>query len=128
MSSDSGAFGSFGDFTPSSLLSSTTRPLDLTSLPPELVVILKNVQKRDPTTKSKAIQDLQTKITDGLDDLTLDLLLPIWVIHPRSSPQTNGRSRSTHRWSRILKDRCVHEPMEHILPYVLLRGNDCRNI
>lgn len=84
MTSDAGAFGSFGDFTPTSPLSSTTRPLDLTPLPPELVVIVKNIQKRDATTKSKAIQDLQTKITSGLDDLTLDLLLPIWVTAPSS--------------------------------------------
>ena len=68
-----------GDFTISPL-SPTTHPLDLTLLPPELVVILKNIQKKDAITKYKAVQDLQTKITDGLDDHTLEILLHIWVL------------------------------------------------
>ena len=79
MASESGAFGSFGDFIPSSPLSSTTRPLDLGSLPPELVVIAKNIQKRDATTKAKGLQDLQAKITEGLEEHVLDSLLNIWV-------------------------------------------------
>jgi hypothetical protein len=77
--SDFGAFGSFGDFTPTSPLSSTTRPLDLSSLPPELVVIVKNVQKRDPTTRSKALQDLQSKLAEGIDDQSIEGLLNVWV-------------------------------------------------
>ena len=80
MSSEFGTFGSFGDFTPSSPLSSTNRPLDLTPLPPELVVIVKNIQKRDSTTRSKAVQDLQTKISDDLSEQTLENLLSIWVL------------------------------------------------
>ena len=80
MSSEFGAFGSFGDFTPSSPLSSTTRPLDLPPLPPELVVILKGLQKRDATTRSKAVQDLQTKISDDLSEQTLESLLNVWVM------------------------------------------------
>jgi hypothetical protein len=73
-----GAFG-FGDFAPNSPLSAATRPLDLSFLPPELVVIVKNIQRRDPTTRLKAVQDLQTRIADGLDDQSLDALLNIWV-------------------------------------------------
>jgi len=83
VSSGFGAFGSFGDFAPSSPLFLTTRPLDLTPLSPELVVIVKNIQKRDATTRSKAVQDLQSKIADGLDDQSIDNLLPIWA-HSRS--------------------------------------------
>jgi hypothetical protein len=78
MASDFGAFG-FGDFTPSSPLSSTTRPLDLSPLHPELVVIIKNIQRRDPTTRMKAVQDLQTKITQDLDEQSMESLLNIWV-------------------------------------------------
>ena len=81
-SSEFGAFGSFGDFTPSSPLSSAAHPLDLTHLPPELVVIVKNIQKRDPTTRAKGVQDLQIKIKDGLDEVGLDSLLGIWVLLP----------------------------------------------
>lgn len=79
MSSEFGAFGSFGQFTPSSPLSSTTKPIDLTLLPPELVVIVKNIQKRDATTRSKALQDLRTKTADELDEKSMDCLLNAWV-------------------------------------------------
>ena len=82
VSSGFGAFGSFGDFAPSSPLLTTSRPLDLSPLPPELVVIVKNIQKRDATTRSKALQDLQSKIADGLVDQSIDNLLPIWVLFP----------------------------------------------
>ena len=79
MSSDFGAFGSFGQFTPSSPLSSTTKPLDLSLLPPELVVIVKNIQKRDATTRSKGLQDLRTKAIDDLDEQSMECLLNVWV-------------------------------------------------
>jgi len=80
-SSDFGGFGLFGDFSPSSPLSSTAKLLDLRSLPPELVVTVSNIQKRDSTTRTKGLQDLQTKIADGLEDSTQDALLNIWVFH-----------------------------------------------
>jgi E3 ubiquitin-protein ligase listerin len=75
-----GSFTSFGEAVHSSPLSSTPRPLDLTSLPPELVVILKNIQKRDSTTKAKGVQDLTTKLSQAIDDHTLEQLLNIWVL------------------------------------------------
>jgi hypothetical protein len=85
-SSDFGAFGSFGDFTLSSPLSSTSRPIDLTSLPPELVVVVKNIQKRDATTRAKAVQDLQARLAAGVDEQTVDTLLSIWVSPSRTRP------------------------------------------
>ena len=81
----SSEFGSFGDIAPSSPLSSTNRLVDLTPLPPELVVIVKNIQKRDTTTRSKAVQDLQTKISDDLSQETLENLLTVWVLIPSRS-------------------------------------------
>lgn len=85
--SDFGAFGSFADFTPTSPLSSTTKPLDLSALPPDLVVILKNIQKRDPTTRSKAVSDLPSKLPPEIDDQTLETLLAIWVPPKYRSPR-----------------------------------------
>lgn len=99
MSSNFGAFGSFGlfgDFNPSSPLSSTVRPLDLTPLPPELVVIVKNIQKRDATTRSKAVQDLQAKISDGLDEKSLESLLVIWVHSTEAMELIVGRPLSSN--------------------------------
>lgn len=78
MPSDFGAFGSFGDFS-SSPLSQTIRPLGLSNLPADLIVIIKNLQKRDATTKSKALQDLHVKISQGLDETTIENLQNIWV-------------------------------------------------
>jgi hypothetical protein len=77
-----GGFGSFGSFTPSSPLSSTLRPLDFSTLPPDIVVIVKNLQKRDATTRFRAVGELQTRIAEGLDDQSLDSLLNIWVLSP----------------------------------------------
>lgn len=81
VSSDFGTFGSFGDFTPSSPISSTPRPIDLTALPPELVVVFRNIQKRDVTTRAKAAQDLQARLAAGVDEQTIDAMLNIWVCH-----------------------------------------------
>ena len=46
------------------------------------MVIVKALQKRDATTRSKAIQDLQTKISDDLSAQTLESLLNVWVLIP----------------------------------------------
>jgi hypothetical protein len=78
-SSDFGGLGSFGGFS-GSPLSQTTRPLDYGNLPADLIVILKNAQKRDAITKSKALQELNDKINAGLDDVAIEKLLAIWVL------------------------------------------------
>ncbi|KAK9461550.1 uncharacterized protein V1516DRAFT_663261 [Lipomyces oligophaga] len=44
----------------------------------ELVVILKGLQKRDPTTREKALDSLSSYITRNLPDLT-ESLLAVWV-------------------------------------------------
>lgn len=78
--------GSFGpspfSAIPSSLLSYVYEPPDLSSISePNVVVALKNLQKKDSTTKSKALEDLQAYIltlavTDGGIE---DAILEAWV-------------------------------------------------
>ena len=62
-----GAFGSplsFGTTSPSSPLSYIYEPLDLSNISePNVVVAIKNLQKKDSTTKSKALEELQAYIT-----------------------------------------------------------------
>lgn len=91
----SGVFGraegaiTIGSFGPSpfsaiksSLLSYVYEPPDLGSISePNVIVALKNLQKRDSTTKSKALEDLQAYIltlavTDGGIE---DAVLEAWV-------------------------------------------------
>ena len=67
--SSGGAFGSplsFGttSSSPLSPLSYIYEPLDLSNIStPNVVVAIKNLQKRDSTTKSKALEELQAYIT-----------------------------------------------------------------
>lgn len=62
-----GAFGSplsFGTTSSSSSLSYIYEPLNLSNISaPNVVVAIKNLQKKDSTTKSKALEELQAYIT-----------------------------------------------------------------
>lgn len=89
----SGAFGqpeatsSIGNFgvtstfgaVPSSSLSYVYEPPDLSSISePRVVVALKNLQKKDSTTKSKALEELQAYVlslavqSEGIEDAILE--------------------------------------------------------
>ena len=65
--SSGGAFGSpssFGTTSSSSPLSYIYEPLDLSNISaPNVVVAIKNLQKKDSTTKSKALEELQAYVT-----------------------------------------------------------------
>lgn len=62
-----GAFGSpssFGGASPSSSISYVYEPPDLSNISqPNVVVALKNLQKKDSTTKSKALEELQSYVS-----------------------------------------------------------------
>lgn len=72
------AFGALA----SSPLSYIYEPPDLSSISePNIIVALKNLQKRDSTTKSRALEDLQSYVTQlGVDKGGVeDEMLEAWV-------------------------------------------------
>ncbi|KAL9599220.1 MAG: hypothetical protein Q9219_004001 [cf. Caloplaca sp. 3 TL-2023] len=91
-----GAFkGSFGAIPPSPL-SYVYEPPDLSRISePSIIVAFKNIQKKDSTTKAKALEELQKYITgldpkDGLDDAVPET----WIkVYPRTSIDTARRVR-----------------------------------
>ena len=75
-----GGFGSSGFAgSQASVLSYIQEPLDFSSIDdPNLVVTLKNLSKKDETTKAKALEDVQAYVTSSDIDLS-DAFLDIWV-------------------------------------------------
>lgn len=80
---NSGATSTFGA-APSSSLSYVYEPPDLSNISePNVVVALKNLQKKDSTTKSKALEELQAYVssvaveTGGVEEPILEA----WVGH-----------------------------------------------
>ncbi|KAL9136293.1 MAG: hypothetical protein Q9175_002499 [Cornicularia normoerica] len=92
-STGTSAFGA----VPSSPLSYVYEPPDLSELSdPNVGVAFKNLQKKDGTTKAKALEDLQTYVsslgaeTGGVEEV----MLTAWVkIYPRSSIDSSRRVR-----------------------------------
>ncbi len=73
-----GVHSAFG-FIPSSSLSYVYEPPDLSNISePHVVVALKNLQKKDSTTKTKALEDLQAYVltlaveNGGVEDAVLE--------------------------------------------------------
>lgn len=81
---DGSGFGSGFGGVASSPLSYVYEPPDLSGLSnPNVGVAFKNLQKKDSTTKAKALEDLQLSITsaaDGKDGLE-EPFLEVWVGH-----------------------------------------------
>lgn len=78
------AFGgsSFGAFGSSSPLSYITEPPDLSGISdPNVGVALKNLSKKDSTTKAKALEDLQAHVTSPDQEIE-EALLEAWVRFP----------------------------------------------
>jgi hypothetical protein len=74
-----GASSSFGFATSSSQLSYVTEPPDLSAISdPNVVVYFRNLQKKDSTTKAKALEDLQTYIS-SLKESIEEPVLEAWV-------------------------------------------------
>ena len=80
-----GGFGSAGlGGASASPLSYIYEPPDLSRLAePNIVVAFKNVQKKDSTTKSKALEDLQAFVEqEAKKDVPDEVLLEAWVGPP----------------------------------------------
>ena len=85
-----GAFGNdshvFGGVA-ASALSYVYEPPDLSGLSdPNVSVAFKNVQKKDSTTKTKALDDLQNHIKALEKDGVEEAVLEAWVRYPRWPP------------------------------------------
>ncbi|KAK2792620.1 hypothetical protein FQN52_003125 [Onygenales sp. PD_12] len=116
----SGAFGGFGSTfggfsseataqgSPSSSLSYIAEPPDLSKISqPHVVVSFKNLLKKDTTTKTKALEDLQDFLSaQDTQSITLeDGLIEAWIkIYPRISIDTSRRVRQL---AHILQGRFV---------------------
>ncbi|KAL8939013.1 MAG: hypothetical protein Q9216_003587 [Gyalolechia sp. 2 TL-2023] len=91
-----GAFGRGFGAVPSSMLSYVYEPPDLSMISePNVVVAFKNVQKKDSTTKAKALEELQKHILelvpkDGLENAVLE---PWIKVYPRTSIDSARRVR-----------------------------------
>ncbi|KAL8740038.1 MAG: hypothetical protein Q9184_008539, partial [Pyrenodesmia sp. 2 TL-2023] len=87
--------GGFGA-VPASPLSYVYEPPDLSNISePNVVVAFKNLQKKDSTTKAKALEDLQNFVS-GLDsrDGVEEAVLETWIkVYPRTSIDTARRVR-----------------------------------
>lgn len=90
-----GSFGPFGGFstagpaqeTPASSLSYVYEPPDLSQISdPQIVVTFKNLLKKDSTTKARALEDLQSHISNVVSSNSSldDGLLEAWVRSPLS--------------------------------------------
>ncbi|KAL9044085.1 MAG: hypothetical protein Q9214_002754, partial [Letrouitia sp. 1 TL-2023] len=96
--SSAGIFGgttAFGAST-SSKLSYVYEPPDLSGIPePNVVVSFKNVQKKDSTTKAKALEELQAYIASLSSNNGVDQsILEAWIeVYPRTSIDTARRVR-----------------------------------
>ncbi|PGG96199.1 hypothetical protein GX51_07940 [Blastomyces parvus] len=123
--SSAGAFGSFssdpmaqGGGTSSSL-SYIAEPPDLSKIPqPQLVVSFKNLLKKDTTTKTKALEDLQDFLCaqDTRSGSLEDGLIEAWIkIYPRMSIDISRRVRQL---AHVLQGRFVSLSGRRIAPYI----------
>ncbi|OQO11710.1 hypothetical protein B0A48_03437 [Cryoendolithus antarcticus] len=91
-----GGFGStaFGSSARPSTLSYIQEPLDYSGISDaNVVVTLKNLGKRDATTKGKALEDLQVHVDSSESDPD-DSLLEVWAqLYPRLSIDSSRRVR-----------------------------------
>jgi hypothetical protein len=89
------SFGGFATF--SSPFSYLTELPDTSKVSdPHIVVILKSLFKRDPTTKAKALEDFQNLLSPSTDNTipVEDAVLDIWVaVYPRISIDSTRRVR-----------------------------------
>ena len=108
----SGAFAAsaFGAKS-SSVLSYVQEPIDYATIEdPNVVVALKNLSKKDSTTKAKALEDLQN-VTGGIEALTSDAFLEIWVSASKhqyalDSVLTTFRHNSLRDYQLTAPDEC----------------------
>ncbi|KTW28922.1 hypothetical protein T552_01550 [Pneumocystis carinii B80] len=79
-------FGSYGNTRECNMLSFVIEPLDFEGIPPNLVVIFKNICKRDNTTRIKGLEDLSSCIDEDTDVVNEENVLKVWsYLYPRLS-------------------------------------------
>ncbi|KAF7549707.1 hypothetical protein G7Z17_g6202 [Cylindrodendrum hubeiense] len=93
-----GGFGGFGAGSPSgSSLSYLAEPPSFAAVSdPNVVVSLKNILKKDSTTKAKALEDLLAHVLANPHDKdggVEEAVLEVWVIYPRTSIDNSRRVR-----------------------------------
>ncbi|PGH37091.1 hypothetical protein GX50_00074 [[Emmonsia] crescens] len=119
-----GAFGSFStDSTAqggsSSSLSYIAEPPDLSKISqPQVVVSIKNLLKKDTTTKTKALEDLQDFLCaqETRSGSLEDGLIEAWIkIYPRMSIDISRRVRQL---AHVLQGRLVSLSGRRIAPYI----------
>ncbi|KAG5519850.1 hypothetical protein PMAC_000125 [Pneumocystis sp. 'macacae'] len=77
-------FGAFGSIRERIFSSVMIESLEFDGLSPDLVVIFKNISKKDTTTKLKALDDISTWIDDNPGKLNENNFLEIWsYLYPR---------------------------------------------
>jgi hypothetical protein len=102
-SSTSGGASVFGA-APASTLSYVYEPPDLSAIgDADVQRIFKSLQKRDSTTKAKALEDLQGHVskleTDG--NLVEEAILEAWIrLYPRTSIDNSRRVRQLAHWTQ----------------------------
>lgn len=92
-----GTFGSTSSFgSHSSALSYVYEAPDYSAVSdPNVAVVLRNLTKKDPTTKTKALEDLQAHLTTQSTAATESALLTVWaVLYPRLSIDPARRVRT----------------------------------
>ncbi|KAH8148763.1 uncharacterized protein LAJ45_07106 [Morchella importuna] len=118
-SSGVGGFGGFGGFdTASTFSSASASQLSYVTPPPDLkgisdssvVVLFKNLSKKDDTTKAKALEDLQA-VTD-----IEDAIIAAWVLlYPRLSTDTSRRVRAlSHTVHGLISQRAGKRIAEYM--------------
>ncbi|EQL34360.1 hypothetical protein BDFG_03719 [Blastomyces dermatitidis ATCC 26199] len=119
-----GAFGKFSTDSmtqggASSSLSYIAEPPDLSRISqPQLVVSFKNLLKKDTTTKTKALEDLQDFLCaqDTRSESLEDGLIEAWIkIYPRMSIDISRRVRQL---AHVLQGRFVSLSGRRIAPYI----------
>ncbi|KAI9756433.1 MAG: hypothetical protein M4579_003855 [Chaenotheca gracillima] len=93
----SNAFGTGSSFGATSTLSYISEPPNLSSISdPNVIVAFKNLYKKDATTKSKALEDIQAYLNtlkEGGKEVE-DAILEAWIkIYPRTSIDVSRRVR-----------------------------------
>ncbi|KAH6658918.1 hypothetical protein BKA67DRAFT_665755 [Truncatella angustata] len=120
----SGGFGAFSSASSGSKLSYLTEPPDLSAISDaNAVVSFKNLLKKDPTTKTKALEDLLTYVEahpHQQNGGTEDAVLEAWVqVYPRISIDNARRVRELSHTLQLELMKSARRRMERRVPKIV---------
>ncbi|KAH8681038.1 hypothetical protein BX600DRAFT_504780 [Xylariales sp. PMI_506] len=123
-SNTSSAFGAFSSASSGSKLSYLTEPPDFSSISdPNVVVSLKNLLKKDSTTKSKALEDLINYVEAHpyeQDGGAEEPILEAWVqLYPRTSIDNSRRVRELSHTVQLALMKSARKRMERHVPKIV---------